>query len=494
MAGAVLYTRVSTQEQARDNNSLPAQQLKLTEYCTRNGLAVVATFTDRGESARTDKRPQFQKMLKFCKDNRKEVSHLLVADLSRLARNVLDQGQTVVLLAELNIKLVSVDEPNLDESAAGKLLSNVIGSMSQFFSDSLSEKTKTRMRAAVTAGRFPWPAPIGYTNQRKMLVVDPVNGPLVQKAFELMASGRYATQDEVRKTVTALGLRTKKGKNVSKQSFARLLQNEIYLGWIVSGDVRVRGSHEPLVSDALFEQVQQRVNKKSVPHTRLHDDFPLRSFIKCAGCGKTLTAGFSQGRNKSYCRYWCHTKGCPDPVGIGCDDLTMHWRLLLGMMEPTAVLLAKLPELATREWATRKVRIAKEAEVLSKRREAQLSMQQKAVVARIEDKISDSDFEGLKRSVAEETFKIEAQIAELDKEKSTFEELTKQANAQVLNLAQSWIKAGPREKQELQWALFPEGISYDPQKRFFAPANVSLVQLLNELFDSLSQDGVPDGI
>ena len=64
----------------------------------------------------------------------------------------------------------------------------------------------------------------------------------------------------------------------------------------------------------------------------------------------------------------------------------------------------------------------------------------------------------------------------------------------MLNLTQAWFKAGPREKQELQWALFPQGISYDPQKRFFAPANVSLMQLLNELFDSLSQDGVPDGI
>ena len=84
----------------------------------------------------------------------------------------------------------------------------------------------------------------------------------------------------------------------------------------------------------------------------------------------------------------------------------MHWRLLLGMMEPTAALLAKLPELAARQWATRKLRSAKEAEVLSKRREAQRSMQQKAVVARIEDKISDTDFEGLKRSLEEETFKI----------------------------------------------------------------------------------------
>ena len=61
----------------------------------------------------------------------------------------------MVLLAELNIKLISVDEPNLDESAAGKLLRNVIGSMSQYFSDSLSEKTKTRMRAAVSCRTIP---------------------------------------------------------------------------------------------------------------------------------------------------------------------------------------------------------------------------------------------------------------------------------------------------------------------------------------------------
>jgi site-specific DNA recombinase len=493
MSGAVGYFRVSTAEQANTNYSLPTQEAKFKSFCVNNGLTVIKVFTDK-HSARTDARPEFQKMLKFCKENRRKISHLVVTDLSRLARNVLDQGQTVVLLGELNIKLFSVDEPNLDESAAGKLLQNVIGSMSQFFSDSLSEKTKGRMRAAVKEGRFPWPSPIGYLNSNKALVVDPANGPLVQKAFELVASGRYATQDEVLKTVTALGLRTKKGQNVSKQTFARMLQNPIYLGWIVSGDVRVRGLHEPLVSEALFEQVQQKINKKSAPHARLNDDFILRGFVKCASCGKSLTGGWSKGRNEHHPRYWCWHKGCPAPVGIGRDDLELNWIRLLGMMEPTALLLAKLPELAAREWATRKVRIAKEAEVLSKRLDAQRSMQQRAVVARIDDKISDSDFEGLKRSVAEETFRIEAQIAELDREKSTFEELTKQANAQVLNLAKAWKEAGPRERQELQRALFPEGISYDPEKRFFAPANVSLVQLLNDLFDSFSNVGVPDGI
>jgi DNA invertase Pin-like site-specific DNA recombinase len=138
-------------------------------------------------------------MLKSCKENKKKVSHLLVADLSRLARNVVDQGQTVVTLAELGINLVSVDEPNLDESAAGKLLKNVLGSMDQFFSDSLSEKTKARMKADLEKGRFLWVAPVGYKNLNKHILVDPERSGLVAKAFELVASGRFTTVDAVRR-------------------------------------------------------------------------------------------------------------------------------------------------------------------------------------------------------------------------------------------------------------------------------------------------------
>jgi len=70
------------------------------------------------------------------------VTHLIVADLSRLARNVVDQGTTIVELKQLGISVVSVDEPITDDTAAGKLARNMLGAMNQFFSDSLSERVK----------------------------------------------------------------------------------------------------------------------------------------------------------------------------------------------------------------------------------------------------------------------------------------------------------------------------------------------------------------
>src|SRR5207244_4632867 len=155
MAGAVCYIRVSTAEQASGNNSLPVQEKKLRDYCKLHDLAVLKVFVDPGESARTTDRPEFQRMLTYCREHRKNISHLIVADLSRFARNLMDQGVTLAILRRLGIKFVSVDEPITDDSAAGKLAQNILGSFYQFSSDSLSERTQDRMRAAVNAGRFP---------------------------------------------------------------------------------------------------------------------------------------------------------------------------------------------------------------------------------------------------------------------------------------------------------------------------------------------------
>ncbi|HEY4385677.1 MAG TPA: recombinase family protein, partial [Ktedonobacteraceae bacterium] len=407
--GAVLYLRVSTVEQANENNSLPLQRKKTAGFCERNSVPVLITFTDRGESARTDDRPEFQKMLKYCKDNRSKISHLVVADLSRLARNVLDQGNTMVMLAELKIQLVSVDEPSLDSTAAGKLMQNVIGSMHQFFSDSLSEKTKGRMKAGVEKGRWLWIAPIGYLNHDKQIIVDPERSGLVVKAFELVASRRFTTVDIVRRQIAALGLKTKKGRPLTAQSFARMLANPFYIGWVVSGGVRYQGVHTPLITENLFQQVQDQIKGKSVPHIKENEDFSLRAFVKCAVCGKNVTAGWAKGRTERYARYWCWTKGCYS-VKISRKELELHFLRLLGMLEPTARFLATLPDIARREWATRKVQIAKDAETLSKRMAGQKTLNQKAIVAKLNGQMTEEDFQVVKQSVAEEISKIEFEI------------------------------------------------------------------------------------
>src|ERR1700741_940569 len=157
--GAVVYLRVSTKEQAQDPLNLPNQEKTCTTSCDRNGHTIIRTFIDPGESGRIADRPEFQKMVAFCKAHRREVQYVIVQDLSRFARNLQDQAQFIAELWKHGIKFRSVWEPNVDETAAGKLAANIHGAFNQYFSDSLSEKMRDRSRAAVMAGRFSWPAP-----------------------------------------------------------------------------------------------------------------------------------------------------------------------------------------------------------------------------------------------------------------------------------------------------------------------------------------------
>lgn len=117
--------------------TFPSENTECTvcDFCQQQTLPVLRLFTDRGESARTADRPEFQRMMEYCRGNRGKVTHVIVADLSRLARNVIDQGTTIATLKQLDITLVSVDEPITDDTAAGKLARNMLGAMNQFFSD-----------------------------------------------------------------------------------------------------------------------------------------------------------------------------------------------------------------------------------------------------------------------------------------------------------------------------------------------------------------------
>src|SRR5947208_16560445 len=62
-----------------------------------------------------------------------------------------------------------------------------------------------------------------------------------------------ATTEAVLKIITSMGLDTRKGRPITRQTFHKMIQNPFYCGWIVSGETRVKGSHSPLISEELFQ-------------------------------------------------------------------------------------------------------------------------------------------------------------------------------------------------------------------------------------------------
>lgn len=157
-------------------------------------------------------------------------------------------------------------------------------------------------------------------------------------------------------------------------------------------------------------------------------------------------------------RYSCWNSQCERRAGAGREELQSRFVALLGMLKPMADILAKLPEIATREWEERKARIAKDAEALSKRRSDQLTMNQKTTRALIEETISKEDAAEMKASIKAEIARIDEQIVALDAERSTLADLKEQAKVHALDFVKAWEKADVNQRRELVKGLFPQGL------------------------------------
>ena len=483
---AVIYERVSSQRQANENNSLANQMEATKAHCERNGWQVITVFNDPGKSGRSIERPGFQQMLAFCKEKR--IRYVVVYDLSRFARNATDQGNAIAELTKRGTLVRSVSEPNVDETSAGRFAGNVIAASNQLFSDALSERTQERMRFAFESGRYLRGAPVGYNNVRRApqgqanIVPDEVTAPLVSKAFELMATGNDSPSG-VLKTMTAMGLRSKKGKRLSLHSFLNLLRNPAYIGMVRSNKYREtrRGLHRAIVEKRTFQNVQLILSgKKAVvaPYSRNRADFPLRRFLRCNECGTPLTGGASRSATgKTYDYYNCYK--CHAVKSLSANKAAAEFSELLKHLQPSAMLISEFPAVLKAQW---KVRMADNEAVVHKlradlqeRRESQAKLLAKYLN---DDKNIVPYFEQMNRRFQEEIAALESQIAEADAEKATFEQLWEFSKSLLVDISTAWQKADVSQKQKVQNVLFPNGLRYDPEKGILNSENDCLFNRL----------------
>ena len=293
MVGAVIYVRVSTKEQT-ENLSLPTQLCACEEYCRRQGYEVLERFHEEGESAKTTDRSQLQSLLTYCRLNKGRVHFVVVFNLTRFARDKYDHFALRSHLQSFGISLRSATEP-IDDTSTGKLMEGVLAAFAQFDNDVRSDRTRAGMRAALELGRWVFLVPIGYINAPrelgKSLMPDPERAPLVRRAFEKYATGRF-TKEQLLKQARTWGLTNRRGRPLTSQAIGVLLRNQLYAGIVDVTEYGVhgkRGDFEPLISEDLFYRVQAVLSGRLPSTTQkqhAHPDFPLRGFVGCEPCGR----------------------------------------------------------------------------------------------------------------------------------------------------------------------------------------------------------------
>lgn len=308
MKRAVVYVRVSSKEQA-EGYSLDAQREAALRLVAERGLELAEVFEDRGESARTAARPQFQEMLARLGEDR-SIGYLVVHKLDRLARNLEDHAMVRARLRKHSVTLVSVTE-NLEQNASGKLVEGVLAVLAEFYSANLGQEVKKGMLEKVRQGGWPVRAPLGYKNVRidnggrrgqAVIVPDETQAPLIRKAFELYATGEWPLS-RIRDYLIETGL---KSSAVSRSHLLNLLKNKVYIGKVVYHGVEYQGIHEPLVSEARFNRVQEvfRVRDVAGVRVRKHSHY-LKGTVFCGTCGSRLCTTKAKGNGGIYDYFFC---------------------------------------------------------------------------------------------------------------------------------------------------------------------------------------------
>lgn len=478
---AVIYLRVSTDEQAKDPLNLENQEARCRSYCRQMRLNVVRVFLDKGESARTSNRPEFQRMLAFCKVPRNNVRFVVVQDLSRFARNHMDQAVEMNHLGLSGVRLRSTFESNIDETAAGRLAANIFGAFNQYFSDAHSEKQRVRKRDAVGAGRVPWRAPLGYFNVNSKdgsnIKPDPERAPLILEGFRLIGMEGQSKVTAL-KIITEMGLTTPKGNPVQSQTFDHILVNPIYAGWVtLRSDPEfkpVLGLHEAIVPQDLFDRVQAILaGKKPNQPTKktFNPDFPLRHMTHCVHCGKPLTGAFCKGRTDRYPRYWCCNPACEHRVSASKTELESQFQAHLEQLRPIGDLVADLPGLAAKVWAMKQGDSRGKLKRLAKELEDKKQEKLRLVRMRSREELTPAEFDEAKSACLLEISVIEQEILHLNGLMAVSESFVKFAQLQVTNMANFWSIASPDQRQRLQHLLFEGGLEYSRELGFMSVPN-----------------------
>ena len=300
---AVIYARYSTDSQREE--SIEGQIRECTAYAEKNGFTVVKHYIDRAVSAKTDNRPQFQQMIK---DSERGIFDVIIVwKLDRFARNRYDSARYKTQLKRNGVKLVSATEV-ISAGPEGIILESVLEGYAEYYSADLSEKvvrgmTENALKGIYNGGTIPF----GYMiDETRHYQPDPLLAPYVEQTFQKYADG--ATMTDLRDWLKAHNIKNSMGGEMSYNTIQRMLSNRRYIGELRLRDVVQPNAIPALVSEDLFNKVQEKLtkNKKAPARHKAEDTYLLTTKLYCGKCGALMfgESGVSH-TGKMYTYYKC---------------------------------------------------------------------------------------------------------------------------------------------------------------------------------------------
>lgn len=268
---AAIYTRVSTEEQAREGYSLAAQEKVLCDYCKLKNIEVVEVYSDEGISAGTMiKRPAMLRMLKDAKEQKFDV--ILVWKLTRFSRNLKDILNACDDLEKYGVYLQSFSENFDGKTPAGRLMRGVIGLMGQFEREVLSENVVLGLTERAHGGARTCSQLLGYdVIKGGSMTVNKVEAEIVKFIFSSYLKCKNLTK--VAALCREKGYRGKRGRKFDAFKIEVVLTRFVYAGFYNWHNKPLKGDFESIISVKTYNKAQQLLKSQGsiIGRSRKHE-------------------------------------------------------------------------------------------------------------------------------------------------------------------------------------------------------------------------------
>lgn len=460
-----LYCRLSRDDElSEESMSIQTQKTMLARFAGEHGLTNCQYFVDDGYSGTNFERPDFMRMSELVEQG--QIGTVIVKDLSRMGRNYLQTGYyTEVIFPEHDVRFIAIND-NVDSDKGENEFAPIKNLMNEWYAKDCSRKVRSAFRTKAKNGEYTggYPA-FGYCKSpedRHKLVPDQF-APVVQRMFQMALEGetcfhiaRYLEAEKI-PTPRAYLMNTE-GKYVAnervkhpyswaKTTVNQILSNPIYLGKLVSQRyttrsfkdkrimerpesewVIVENTHEPLIDQATFDTVQERIKIKQ-PATWENSDNMFRGLMICGGCNTRMVFSTRKGR-KSKGHFSCnkHRRYGGKECSAHYITLEQVTELLLGDIQKHAALAAEdrdayvehLIQLSEREWNGTKASQQREADACKRRLDELDTLLQRIYEAHVFGRLSDERYAAMSANYEAEMTELKTHYTEIQTQLSAY--------------------------------------------------------------------------
>lgn len=472
----MIYTRVSTKDQADNNTSLETQKNSCEAFAERKGLEVIEYFGGTYESARSDERKEFNRMLSFVK-RRKDISHIVVYSYDRFSRTGTNGAYITEQLLKQGVVTLAATQDIDVTSPTGTFQQNILYMFSHFDNQQRREKCMAGMREKMRKGYWAQMPPYGYTNLNPGRGKTPnyvINkeGKALKKAFE-WKDREGLTHDAIAKRI-----HTKYGVYINPKKVGEYLRNPFYCGIIthsiLNGEV-VEGKHPPIVTKELFLRVNHKLNSfggYGVRHSTEDEALPLKKFVRSLKHDQPYTGYLVKKKGLYY--YRCQGQGTKE----NRSAKTMHrqFQELLTSYSITKKKLVK-PLATIIERTLIKMTEVDMDENAIKQREVTVL---KGKLERLEERfvfeeITRDQFAKYRSKLEDDISRIEQELSQEQISVSNLRLAVQRGIDYALNLPSLWESGDLSTKRSIQNMLFPDGILYDHENQEYRTTRVNTV-------------------